>query len=228
VSKLSRAAIRTVRTTAARSPAPYRDAISRAPRIQPPGTFFHVGSKGNNGRRIYADDFERRIFLMLLTKHVKRHDWILLTHVLMTNHFHLLLQLRRPSLSDGMCGLNGEFSRFTSARHRREPGHLFRNRFWSEPIQDDAHLQAIARYIVLNPVRAGICRSPEEWPWSSYRAVAGLEFMPAFLAGEELLKHFGKAADAAREDYRSFVRAGVEDARNFRHGARHRDGSRTR
>ena len=175
-----------------RCPSPYRGSISREPRIQPPGAFFHVGSKGSNARRIFADDFERRIFLMLLDKHVKRNDWILLTYVLMTNHFHLLLQLRGPSLSTGMCGLNGEFSRFTSARHRREPGHLFRNRFWSEPIEDDRHLQATARYIVLNPVRAGICRDPDGWPWSSYRALAGLEFAPGFLAGNELLRHFGR------------------------------------
>jgi putative transposase len=206
----------------------YRDSISREPRIQPPGTFFHVGSKGNNARQIFADDLERRVFLMLLEKHVVRHRWILLTHVLMTNHFHLLLQLRVPSLSAGMCGLNGEFSRFTSARHRRQPGHLFRNRFWSEPIEDDKHLRATARYIVLNPVRAGICAAPDEWEWSSYRALAGLEFAPGFLADVELLKHFGRTPQSAHEEYRGFVRAGVEDARTFRHGARHRDESRAR
>jgi putative transposase len=165
---------------------------------------------------------------MLLEKHVERHRWVLLTHVLMTNHFHLLLQLREPTLSAGMCGLNGEFSRFTGARHRRQPGHLFRNRFWSEPIEDDNHLRATARYIVLNPVRAGMCAAPDGWAWSSHRALAGLEFAPGFLACEELLKHFGRTPRAAREEYCGFIRAGVEDARNSRHGARHRDGSRTR
>ena len=184
---------------------PYRDLIAREPRIQPAGTFFHVGSKGSNARRIYADDFERRVFLMLLAKHAKRQNWIVLTHVLMSNHFHLLLQVREPTLSAGMCGLNGEFSRFTSARHRRKPGHLFKNRFWSEPIEDDAHLLATARYIALNPVRAGICRDPDDWPWSSYRAIAGREFMPGFLAGDGFLKHFGNSPEDARPEYLAFV-----------------------
>ena len=200
-------------------------------RVQPPGTVFHVGSKGNRGRRIFNDDFERQVFLMLLAKHTKRYDWVVLTHVLMTNHFHLLLQLRRSSLSDGMRGLNGEFSRFTGTRHRRKPGHLFRNRFWSEPIEDEAHLQATARYIVLNPVRAGICRLPEEWPWSSYRALSGTEYPPDFLAADELLKQFGQSPEEARGSYRAFVRAGVEELeleREFRDGVRHRGGSRTR
>ena len=207
---------------------PYRELIARGPRVQPAGTLFHVGSKGNNARRIYADDLERRVFLMLLDKHAKRQDWIVLTYVLMSNHFHLLLRLRAPTLSVGMCGLNGEFSRFTGARHRRQPGHLFKNRFWSEPIEDDAHLLATARYIALNPVRAGICPDPGDWPWSSYGAIAGHEFAPGFLAADELLKHFGRSPEIARCDYRAFVCAGVEEARNFRHSARHRDGTRTR
>jgi REP element-mobilizing transposase RayT len=149
---------------------------------------------------------------MLLEKHAKRQDWIVLSHVLMSNHFHLLLQLRAPTLSAGMCGLNGEFSRFTGVRHRRKPGHLFKNRFWAEPIEDDAHLLATARYIVLNPVRAGICRHPGEWSWSSYGAIAGREFMPGFLAGDELLKHFDRSPELARHEYRAFVGAAVEEA----------------
>ena len=188
--------------------------MGRDPRIQLPGVVYHVGGKGNRGGPIFTDDYDRRIFLTLLAKHALRHNRVVLTHVLMTNHYHLLLQLRVSSLSDGMCGLNGEFSRFSSFRHRLEPGHLFRNRFWSEPVEDDIRLQATARYIVLNPVRAGICKRPGAWPWSSYRALIGATFPPPFLAVSELLKHFGRTPAEARREYRALVEAGVEDARH--------------
>jgi len=203
--------------------------MGRDPRIQVPGVVYHVGAKGNRGCPIFTDDYDRRIFLTLLAKQAVRHGWLVLTYVLMSNHYHLLVELRASNLSDGMCGLNGEFSRFTSSSHRLEPGHLFRNRFWSEAIEDDLRLQAAARYIVLNPVRAGICGRPEAWSWSSYRALIGATFPPPFLAESELLKHFGRTPREARREYRALVDAGVEDARVApRHGARHRDGSHTR
>lgn len=203
--------------------------MGRAPRIQAPGEIYHVGSKGNRACRIFADDYEKHVFLALLGKHTRRHDWVVLTYVTMTNHYHLLLRLRSSGLSNGMRELNGEFSRFTRVRHQREAGHLFKNRFWSEPIESDAHLVATARYIVLNPVRAGICKSPDEWPWSSYRALASLEFAAEFLATDELLRNFGATPDRARTEYRAFVQAGVDELeRERRSGVRHRDESRTR
>jgi putative transposase len=202
--------------------------MGRQPREQAVGEIFHVGAKGNRACRIFADDYERQVFLTLLGKQAKRHDWIVLAYVLMTNHYHLLLRLRSCSLSAGMCELNGEFSRFTSVRHGLEPGHLFGKRFWSERMKSDAHFLATARYIELNPVRAGICRSPAKWPWSSYRALAGLEFGPDFLAAAELLKHFDRSPEAARRDYRAFVQAGVVALeRRARDSARHCDESRT-
>lgn len=201
--------------------------VGRAPRIQAPGVVYHVGAKGNRGCPIYDDAFDRHIFLMLLEKHTRACGWAVLTYVLMTNHYHLLLRLREPSLSDGMCGLNGEFSRFTSARYGLEPGHLFRNRFWSEPMEDERHLLATARYIVLNPVRAGICRTPGEWSWSSYQALAGRAFPPAFLAADELLRLVGRTPAKARDAYRALIQAGVDELQ-ARDGARHRDKTRTR
>lgn len=186
--------------------------MGRDPRIQVPGVVYHVCAKGNRGRPIFADDYDRRVFLTLLAKHGRRHDWLVLTYVLMTNHYHLLIELRASNLSAGMCGLNGEYSRFSSFRHRLEPGHLFRNRFWSEPIEDDVRLQAAARYIVLNPVRAGICKTPLEWAWSSYRPLIGATFPPPFLAASEMLRHFGRTPNEARRDYRALVDAGVEEA----------------
>jgi len=203
--------------------APSLDGMARAPRIEVPGGIYHVGAEGNRKCRIFADDYERRIFLMLLAKQTKRQEWVLLTYVLMTNHYHLLLRLRGRGLSDGMCGLNGEFARFTNRRHGLE-GHLFRNRFWSDFVEDDSHLLQAARYIVLNPIRAGICKRPEDWPWSSYRSCAGFEFPPEFLAADELLKLFGSRPAEGRRAYRAFVQEGIDQWERERAlGVRHRD-----
>ena len=172
--------------------------MPREPRIETPGGIYHVGSKGNRGCVIYEDDFERRMFLRLLSLVTERFSWICHAYVLMSNHFHLLIQLDVGGLSDGMQLLNGCFAKFSNQRHGYVGQHLFRNRFWSEQIEDDAHLRQTARYIILNPVRARICESPDEWPWSSYRASAGLEFAPSFLAATRHLQLFGVSPSAAR------------------------------
>jgi putative transposase len=172
--------------------------VPREPRIEIPGGIYHIGSKGNRGCEIYADDFERRIFQKLLALASSRFGWTCHSYCLMSNHYHLLIQLELEGLSDGMQLLNGSFARFSNRRHDYVGQHLFRNRFWSELITDEQHLLETARYIVLNPVRAGICESPEEWPWSSYRACAGLDFAPRFLAVTQHLRFFGRAPAAAR------------------------------
>jgi len=173
------------------------------------------------------DDHEREVFLALFRRLATRHGWTLGTYCLMSNHYHLLMRIEQ-GLSDGMRELNGGFSSYTNARNGLE-GHLFRNRFWCELMEDEAHYLQTARYIVLNPVRAGICATPEEWRWSSYRACAGLEFAPTFLAADELLRCFSDKPAAAREAYRGFVSEGIDEASaRTRPGVRHRDESRTR
>ena len=199
--------------------------MARDPRIEIPGGFYHLGARGNRGCVIYEDDFERRVFLTLLRTVVRRFEWTCHSFVLMSNHFHLLIQLQLGGLSDGMQLLNGAFAKFSNRRHGYVGQHLFRNRFWSEHVTSDKHLMETARYIVLNPVRAGLCSSPAEWGWSSYRACAGLDFAPRFLAATEHLQLFADKPSAARRVYREFVADGIGGGQA---GVRHRDGSRTR
>jgi putative transposase len=182
--------------------------MARTPRIEVPGGTYHVGSRGNRGCRIYADDYERTVFLKLFERIAARHRWRCLSYCLMSNHYHLVITIEDGGLSDGMRELNGGFASFTNARHRLD-GHLFRNRFWSELIETEAHMLETARYVVLNPVRAEICTTPKAWPWSSYRASVGLAFAPPFLAVEELLRCFGPLPRPARRTYAAFVRDGL-------------------
>jgi putative transposase len=182
--------------------------MGRERRIEVPGGVYHLGSRGNRGCAIYVDDLERKAFLRMLDRIARRHRWNIGTYCLMTNHYHLLITIE-SGLSDGMRELNGGFSSWTNAKNDLE-GHLFRNRFWYEPIETEEHYLETVRYIVLNPVRAGICALPDQWRWSSYRALAGLEFAPPFLAANDLLRRFGDSPAAARAAYRVFVSEGIK------------------
>ena len=173
-----------------------------------PDGIYHLTSRGNDRRTIFRDDFDRHAFLDRLAANALKHRWIVLAYCLMTNHYHLVVSAPHGGISRGMQQLNGGYSRRTNSRYGRR-GHLFRNRFSVTVISRDAHLLEVCRYVVLNPMRAGICERPEDWPWSSYAACAGLELAPRFLAADELLSLFGKHPTEARRSYAAFVAEGM-------------------
>jgi putative transposase len=177
------------------------------PRIEVPGGFYHVSTRGNNKGPIYFEDVDRALFLTILRRIARRHGWTLYAYCLMTNHYHLLLQLSDGGLSRGMCELNGGYALAFNARHNRS-NHVFGGRFWSDLVERDTHLLAACRYIVLNPVRADLCPNAETWPWSSYRPCAGLDLAPGFLSTGELLELFGRKPGAAQDAYRRYVSEG--------------------
>ena len=182
--------------------------MARRPREEVCGAFYHVTARGNCGQTIYGDDQDRGRFLYLLDRVSRRHRWLCLAYCLMTNHFHLLVQIPDGGLSAGMQQLLSGYSRATNQRYGRRD-HLFRQHFFSVRLKRQSHLLAASRYIVLNPVRAGLCDSPDRWRWSSHRACAGLEYGPAFLATGELLAIFAPKPDRARASYCDFVAAGI-------------------
>jgi REP-associated tyrosine transposase len=169
---------------------------------------YHIGSRGNNKETLYFDDEDREVFLRYVSQTSLRHGWVVLAYCLMSTHYHLVLQVPLGGLSAGMQLLNGGFLRRTNRRYGRSR-HLFQNRFFSRTIEADGHLLEACRYVVLNPVRAGLCESPEEWRWSSYRSCAGLEVGPAFLATAAVLGLFGHERRQAERSYRAFVRDGL-------------------
>ena len=121
----------------------------------------------------------------------------------MTNHYHLLMQTPEANLARGMRQLNGVYAQGFNRRHGRV-GHLFQGRYGARLVQADEHLRAAARYIVRNPVRAGLCREPLGWRWSSHRPTLGLE-QRWFLDTAALLAHYGGSPAQARERYRAHV-----------------------
>jgi putative transposase len=109
-----------------------------------------------------------------------------------------------------MRQLNGCYAQYFNRRYGR-CGHVFQARFRSILVERDSYLLRACRYVVLNPVRAGLCLDPEEWLWSSYRATAGVEVGPGFLASDRLLALFAPSQARAQVLYRRFVAGGLTD-----------------
>ncbi len=148
--------------------------MARGPRIQMRETTYHVMSRGNRKGVIFEDDADRRRFEALLGETADRYGLRCQSYCLMGNHYHAVVEVSDPNLSDAMRWLNGVFAQQSNRRHNRT-GHLLQGRFKSVLIGNDIYLRAANVYVVLNPVRAGLVADPAEWKWSSYRATAGIE-----------------------------------------------------
>ena len=182
--------------------------MARPLRIEFPSALYHVTSRGDRREPIFEDDEDRLKFLDVLAEVVGRFNWLCHAYCLMTNHYHLVVETPDGNLSKGMRQLNGVYTQASNRRHQRT-GHLFQGRFKAILVDQDAYLLELARYVVLNPVRAGMVRDPQAYPWSSYRAMIGEVSVPAWLATDGLLGQFGKRRSEARRRYSQFVREGV-------------------
>jgi len=180
--------------------------MARPLRLELPGAIYHVTSRGNERRPIFRSNADRRAFLAFLGQAAKRFGWSITAWVLMTNHFHLVIQTPEPNLSRGMHWLNGTYAAWFNRQHQRW-GHLFGGRFKAFLIEKETYFAEVVRYVVLNPVRAGIVKRPEDYRWSSYRATAGMESAREWLDVDAALGAFAPDKELARQYYREFVAA---------------------
>ncbi len=167
------------------------EGMPRDLRLEAPDVLYHVGSRGVEKRQIFdCAHRDREYFLELLAKVVRKFVWQVHAYCLMGNHFHLVLDTPNANLSAGMQYLKGQYAQWFNAVAGRE-GALFERRFWSRIALSEAYVLELSRYVVLNPVRAGLARRPDEWPWSSYQATVGLDGVPEFLKVNGVLDLFG-------------------------------------
>lgn len=182
--------------------------MARPLRIEFPQALYHVTSRGNARQRVFRDDEDRKMFLATLAWVVERFGWRCHAYCLMDNHLHLLIETPQPNLSRGMRQLNGVYTqRFN--RHHKKVGHLFQGRFKAILAEKEGYLLELARYIVLNPVRAKMVKTPERYPWSSYRAMVGLAPVPPALATDWIYDRFAGTSATARKRYAKFVYEGI-------------------
>ena len=179
--------------------------MPRRPRVETPG-LYHVGSRGNN-KQVVFDDLIRPRFLMQLDVVATAFEWDVYAWALMSNHFHLVLEIDELGLAKGMQRLNLAFAQISNEQFGRI-NHCVGARYWSEPIEDDRHLHECIRYVLLNPVRAGIVEDALDSGWTSLRASVGLAPVPRALAQAKLLALFDNAPAAANPRPRAASRAG--------------------
>jgi len=174
--------------------------MARPLRIEYPGAVYHVTARGDGREDIYLSDEDREIFLEVFAHVIKRFGWVCHAWCLMTNHYHLMIETPKGNLSQGMRQLNGVYTQRFNRQHARV-GHVFQGRYKAILVEKDAHLLSLCRYIVRNPVAAGMVGDASAWKWSSYRATAGMENARVFDCVDWVLEQFG----GSRKRYREFV-----------------------
>jgi putative transposase len=127
---------------------------------------FHVTARGNRRQAIFLDAADAQKLIRRLND--VRSLWNLQAYCLMPNHLHLIVIASVVNLGRAMARINGAYAQWFNKKYGLS-GRLFQDRYDAKPIKDERHLYEAIRYVLLNPVRAGLCKHPSEWPWSNYR-----------------------------------------------------------
>ena len=182
--------------------------MTRPLRIELAGGLYHVTSRGDRREYIYLTDEDRLKWLVIFAEVCKHFNWRCHAWCQMSNHYHLVVETPEANLAQGMRQLNGVYTQYVNRQHRRV-GHVFQGRYKAILVERDTYLLELARYVVLNPVRAGMVPSAGEWPWSSWAAMMGQQHSPEWLETDWLLLQFSRTKQRARAAFDDFVRAGI-------------------
>lgn len=178
--------------------------MARPLRIEYPGAFYHVTSRGNEQRDVFKSRTDREKFLSYLESAVVRYGSVIHAWCQMNNHYHLLMETPAGNLSQIMRHINGAYTTYFNVKRKRA-GHLFQGRYKAILVEADTYLLELSRYIHLNPVRVGIVQQPEQYQWSSYLSYIDPSKAPDWLKTDFILGYFGRKAPDARSKYQEFV-----------------------
>jgi putative transposase len=181
--------------------------MARPLRLEFAGALYHITSRGDRQDDIYENDDDREAFLSVIDGVCETYNWVCHAYCLMSNHYHLLIETPDANLSRGMRQLNGIYTQTFNRAHGRV-GHVFQGRYKAILVEKESYLLELSRYIVLNPVRAGMVPMAKDWPWSSYRATVGQIKVPDYLNVDWVLAGFAKRKSVAIERYKQFIAQG--------------------
>ncbi|MEE8329451.1 MAG: transposase [Thermodesulfovibrionia bacterium] len=181
--------------------------MARPLRIEYEDAVYHVTARGNDRKKVYFCKTDYPKFLEYIAKAKKKYGILLHCYVLMSNHYHLIIETPDANLSKALHHINGSYTSYINNKRKRS-GHLFQGRYKAIVVSKDSYLSELSRYIHLNPVRAGIVQSPEEYPYSSYKAyiskekdnLLNQELVLGLLCGNEM---------QAKRKYRKFVDSAI-------------------
>jgi REP-associated tyrosine transposase len=160
--------------------------MARQWRIEYPGAIYHVLSRGNNYQNVFITDDDRHLFLELLEELSERFKISIYSYVLMSNHYHLLIQTHDKNLSRSMQWFGTTYTRRFNLNNRQS-GHLFQGRFKSIIIENETYLLRLSCNIHRNPLRAGMVNRLVDYPWSSYKYYDYDKKPPAWLQTDLVL-----------------------------------------
>ena len=182
--------------------------MARPLRLELAGGLYHVTSRGDRREAIFLNDADRLVWLEVFAQTCKRFNWICHAWCLMDNHYHIVVETIEGNLAQGMRHLNGVYTQTFNRTHKRV-GHVFQGRYKAIIVEKDGYLLELARYVVLNPLRAGMVKDITDWHWSSYAAMLGIQAKPEWLQSDWILGQFSSQRRRAINLYIDFVRAGV-------------------
>ncbi|MES2900689.1 MAG: transposase [Pseudomonadota bacterium] len=185
--------------------------MTRPLRIQFPGALYHVMARGDRRRPIFHRDDDFRQWLARLGLSCERFNAVVHAYCLMPNHYHLLIETPDANLSRVVGYLNASYSQLFNRRYD-QVGHVFQGRFKSILVQRDTYLLELARYIMLNPVRAMLTQHASDWPWSSLALMLAGQDVPAWFDRTWLLTRFSEREEEAKVAFREFMVAGIGGA----------------
>jgi len=178
--------------------------MSRPLRIEYPGAWYHVMNRGRRGEDIFADREDYQLFIALMQETSAMFNIKISAYCLMSNHYHLLVQTPAANLSRSMRHINGVYTQRYN-RRKNIDGQLFRGRYKCVLVEEDNHLLEILRYIHRSPLRATMCTSVDDYPWSSHQGYLSGAKKWQWLHKEFLLGMFSKQPRQAKRQYREFV-----------------------
>lgn len=182
--------------------------MARPLRLELSGGVYHVTSRGDGREDIYLSDADRVAWLDVLGQVCARFNWVCHAWCQMTNHYHILIETPEANLAQGMRQLNGVYTQYFNRAHDRV-GHVFQGRYKAILVERDSYLLELARYVVLNPLRAKMVKRLETWAWSSYLATCGQAPSPDWLQTGWILGQFGSRRSSAIARYVAFVHEGA-------------------
>jgi REP element-mobilizing transposase RayT len=182
--------------------------MTRPLRVEFDGALYHVTARGERRDAIFRTDSDRLAWLSMLGETCARFNFQVHAYCQMTNHYHIVVETVEAGLARGMRYLNGNYSQYFNRQHELV-GHVFQGRYTAILCQRETYLMELSRYVVLNPVRARMVALPAEWPWSSYRAIIGVNDAPSWLQHDRMLAQFGSHRTSARRAYEEFVLKGI-------------------
>lgn len=187
--------------------------MARKPRVHLPGGYYHVMMRGNGGNDIFFSPADRSRFLLLLQEGIERYGHRVHAFCLMSNHVHLLVQVAAIPLSRIIQNLGFRYTRYLNHR-RKNMGHLFQGRYKAILVDADRYLLELTRYIHLNPVRAGLCETADDFEWSSLNAYTGLATIP-WLHAQDVLARFSTDESKARRLLMDYIAQGMGETKRI-------------